>query len=135
MLSHKTTSLFDRIGIAISGICAVHCLILPLLLPFMGAIAAQFESEWTHTILAALIIPTVLFTAWRGYKHHGKQEVIWLLGIGAFAVVAALLVGHHAANENVETAVTTLGSFLLITGHWQNHKHRALCVGGKPHAH
>lgn len=135
MIPQTNTSVFDRIGIALSGICAVHCLILPAVLPFMGMIAGIIESEWTHIVLAIFIIPTVVFTAWRGYKHHGKREVMWLLGIGALAVVAALFVGEHLANERLETAVTTLGSLLLITGHWQNHKHCSLCASGKPHVH
>lgn len=135
MLPLPNTSVFDRIGITLSGICAIHCLVLPMLLPFMGMMTGIIESEWTHGILALFIVPTVVFTAWRGYKHHGKLEIIWLLGIGALAVVAALFVGEHLANESIETAVTTLGSVLLITGHWKNHKHCSLCASGKPHVH
>lgn len=129
------TSLTDRIGIALSGLCAVHCLILPLILPFLGTLASFVHSEWTHLVLAVLIIPTVAFAAWRGYQHHGKSEVLWLLGIGALSVLVALVVGVQGAGEHTETAVTTLGSIFLITGHWQNYKHHALCLTDEPHAH
>ncbi len=130
-----TTSLTDRLGMALSGLCAVHCLVLPLALPFLGTLASFVHSEWTHAILALLIVPTVVFTSWRGYKHHGKTEVVWLLVVGALAVLLALVAGHQGAGEQVEMAVTTLGSALLITGHWQNHKQFALCTNGKPHSH
>jgi hypothetical protein len=125
----------DRIGMTLSGLCAVHCLVLPLALPFLGTLASFLHSEWTHAFFAMLIVPTVVFAAWRGYKHHGKTEVLWLLGIGALAVVVALIAGERGVDAHVETAVTTLGSALLITGHWQNHKHCAICVNGKPHSH
>lgn len=128
-------TLTDRIGIALSGLCAVHCLVLPLALPFLGTLASFLHSEWTHAILAALIVPTVVYTSWRGYKHHGKQEVVWLLSIGALAVLLAIAAGERGAGEHIEMAVTTLGSALLITGHWQNHKQLAHCTNGKPHAH
>lgn len=130
-----TISLTDRIGMAISGLCAVHCLVLPLALPFLGTLAAFIHSEWTHAIFAMLIVPTVIYTSWRGYKHHGKQEVVWLLSIGALAVLVALVAGEQGAGEHVEMAVTTLGSALLITGHWKNHKQLALCANGEPHSH
>ncbi len=133
--SPQQTSYIDRLGIALSGLCAVHCLVLPLALPFMGTLVNFIHSEWTHILLAILIIPTVVFTAWRGYKHHGKREVLWLLGIGTLAVLAAIFVGEQGAGDHVEAAVTTLGSVLLITGHWQNHKHCSLCASGKPHIH
>ncbi|MCS6807872.1 MAG: MerC domain-containing protein [Bacteroidota bacterium] len=128
-------SLADRIGIALSSICAFHCLILPTLLPLLGTLAHYFESDWTHTLLAALIIPTVGLTAWRGYKHHGKWEVLWLLVIGALAILCALLLQQYGISKPTETAITTLGSAFLITGHWKNYKHCSLCAAGKPHTH
>ena len=36
---------FDRAGIWISGLCAVHCLALPVLLPMVPLIASSFFAE------------------------------------------------------------------------------------------
>lgn len=133
--SPSFSRLLDRIGIALSGLCVVHCLVLPLLVPFLTTLAAFADSEWTHVILAALILPTVIFAAWRGYAKHGQSIVVYLLVSGLFAVLAALFAGEHFSNEPLEAGMTTLGSILLIAGHWQNHKHCKMCASGIPHKH
>jgi hypothetical protein len=133
--SGRTLSFADRFGIALSGLCAVHCLVLPFILPFVGFFAALAESEWTHVFLAIGVVPTVVFAAARGYRRHGKREILWLLGVGALAVVAALGVGEFAGDGRLEAAFTTCGSALLIAGHWKNHRHCSLCVDGKSHVH
>lgn len=113
----------------------VHCLVLPLLVPFLTTLAAFAESEWAHLALAILILPTVVFAAWRGYAKHGQSIVVYLLVSGLFAVLAALFAGEHFSNETLEAGMTTFGSVLLIAGHWQNHKHCKMCASGIPHKH
>jgi hypothetical protein len=131
----KTLSLADRVGIALSGLCAVHCLVLPFIVPFVGFFAALAESEWTHVFLAIGIVPTVVFASARGYRRHGKREILWLLGAGALAVIMALGVRELAGDDRLEAAFTTCGSALLIAGHWKNHRHCSLCADEKSHVH
>lgn len=133
--SPSNSPLFDRIGIALSSLCMVHCLVLPLAVPFLTTLAAFAESELTHVVLALLIIPTVVFAAWRGYSKHGQRDVVWLLASGVVAVVVAMFAGEHFSSEPLEAGMTTIGSVLLIAGHWQNHKHCSLCASGMPHKH
>lgn len=131
----SSDTLLDRIGIALSGLCMVHCLFLPMLIPFLTMLSTFAESELTHLVLALLIVPTVVFAAWRGYALHGKSVVVWLLLSGTLAVVIAMFAGEQFSNEPLEAGITTLGSVLMIAGHWQNHKHRALCTNPLPHKH
>jgi hypothetical protein len=128
-------TLMDRIGIALSGLCMVHCLVLPMLVPFLTTLSVFAESEMTHFVLAALIVPTVAFSAWSGYSKHGKSIIVCLLASGTLAVVIAMFAGEHFSSEPLEAGMTTLGSVLLIAGHWQNHKHRAICDITEPHKH
>ena len=128
-------TLLDRIGVLLSGLCVVHCLVLPMLVPFLTTLSVFAESELTHLILAALIVPTVAFSAWSGYSKHGKSIIVWLLASGTLAVVIAMFAGEQFASEPLEAGMTTLGSVLLIAGHWQNHKHRAQCDIAVPHKH
>jgi hypothetical protein len=131
----STATLFDRIGIVLSGLCVVHCVALPLVLPFVTTVAAFAHSEWTHLALALLIVPTVAFSAWSGYQQHKEASVIWLLGAGTVFVLLAMFAGTYFASELLEAGITTAGSALLIAGHWRNHTYRALCSDGKPHRH
>jgi hypothetical protein len=113
----------------------IHCLLLPMLIPFLTMLSAFAESETTHIVLAGLIVPTVIFAAWRGYRHHGKSIVVWLLLSGTLAVIVAMVAGEQFSSESLEAGMTTIGSVLLIAGHWQNHKHRARCTNPMPHKH
>jgi drug/metabolite transporter (DMT)-like permease len=122
MPSSPNTSLLDRLGIALSGLCVLHCLVLPFVMPLLTFAVFQEESPLTHIILAVLVLPTAIFTSLRGYKHHRNSTVVALLLGGATMVACALLLGEHLSNETVEAGVTTAGSVLLIAGHWQNHK-------------
>jgi hypothetical protein len=130
-----TATVFDRIGIVLSGLCMVHCMVLPLLVPFITTMAAFAHSEWMHIVLAILIVPTVVFSAWSGYRLHHKASVVWLLGLGTALVLMGMLTGTFFANELLETVITTAGSGLLIAGHWQNHIYRSTCENGMVHVH
>jgi MerC mercury resistance protein len=133
--NETTATLFDRIGIVLSGLCVVHCVALPLMLPFVTTVAAFAHSEWTHLALALLIVPTVAFSAWSGYQQHKEASVIWLLAAGTALVLLAMFTGAYFSSEVLEAGITTVGSALLIAGHWRNHTYRALCSDGKPHRH
>jgi hypothetical protein len=133
--NEATATLFDRIGIVLSGLCVVHCVALPLVLPFVTTIAAFAHSEWTHLALAMLIVPTVAYSAWSGYQQHKEASVTWLLATGTTLVLLAMFAGTYFSSEVLEAAITTAGSALLIAGHWRNHTYRELCSNGKPHSH
>ena len=52
---------WDRLGIGLSGLCAVHCLLTPVvlsLLPLWPTL--QAVNAWVHPTLLVLILPVVL---------------------------------------------------------------------------
>ncbi len=132
-----SSSAADRFGMALSGICLVHCLALPLLVPMLTVVASHFafnlEHEALHLVLALLIVPTTCFAAWNGYKHHGSMGVVALLIGGAVVITLAALLGEQFPSEFYETTITTAGSLLLITGHWQNRRQCAVAEGCTTH--
>ncbi|MFD2160156.1 MerC domain-containing protein [Rubritalea tangerina] len=73
----------DRWGIFASALCAIHCLITPLiflLLPSFGQIWAHPSSHW---IMALIVIPLALLTLKlnRGHKHNRCSSVAATIGI------------------------------------------------------
>jgi hypothetical protein len=110
--------LWDKIGIMLSGLCAVHCLAVSLVvivLPFLSA--RDFLHDWTHLILLALIVPTVIVVA-----RNGISRLILLLLIGGLIIITAPLVFHDHVSLWMESAITTAGSTLLIVGHWLHYR-------------
>ena len=116
--NHTSPAFWDRLGIGISGLCAIHCLFFPVaiaLLPLWPA--AESVHDWTHPILFVLIIPTVIF-ALKGkavFSDIGKYLISGLVTVG----LAWML--HDWIGDWGEATVTIAGSALLVRGHWLNY--------------
>lgn len=125
MKDQEAPEFWDRLGIGISGLCAIHCLFFPVaiaLLPLWPA--AKAIHEWTHPLLFVLIVPTVLF-ALKGERKD--QRIPVLLYTGLFFVGLAWIL-HDWVGDAGEVVTTMAGSALLVTGHWLNYKfHKKHC--------
>lgn len=124
--------LWDRLGIGVSTICAIHCLFLPVIIALMPvATVGSVLSEWLHPLFVILIVPTVYFAAKRS---HFEGIVTGLLLAGFVLVLAGWLIGHYWLGFWVETGLTMSGSMFLIAGHWRNYRHHQTCEN-KAHQH
>ncbi|MFY0683045.1 MAG: MerC domain-containing protein [Balneola sp.] len=117
----KTTKpgFWDRVGIGLSGICAIHCLLVPVavaLIPLWPAFE-EFH-EYTHLIFFIAIAPAV-YLSLRGRNKSLKITV--LLALGVFVIFVAWFF-NESLGEYGEAGITLIGSILLITGHWLNYK-------------
>ncbi|MFQ5571160.1 MAG: MerC domain-containing protein [Rhodothermales bacterium] len=122
-------SYWDRVGIAVSGICVVHCLLLPVALAVLPLWPlGEALHGWLHPVFALLLVPTTVMAAVSGYRKHRQQVVVALLGTGLVAILVAGGLGYAHPGVAVETALTLCGSGLLIAGHWRNW--RATLQGG-----
>ena len=116
------TSLWDRLGIGLSGLCAVHCLLTSILLAALPLWSMAFTLDtWVHPVFAVLLIPTTLLALRRAVRHGHPRSVAVSMAAGLVLVLIALAAGHGVgAGAWTEAAITTLGSVLLISGHWRN---------------
>lgn len=115
-----TNSFWDRLGISLSGLCAVHCLFFPVviaLLPLWPV--AKAIHFWTHPLLFLLIAPTVYFAL----RSHDIPRRIPRLLYAGLAVVALAWIFHERVGLWGESIITLIGSGLLVTGHWYNYKY------------
>lgn len=108
----------DRVGIAASGVCAVHCLCVPVALAlFPGVMARLFASPLTHHVLAGVVVCTSLAAFVPGWLKHGQARVWgW-----ALAGLGCVLAARFEAEAPPEIVLTALGSALLIVAHRLNH--------------
>ncbi len=120
MSKKHSPAFWDRLGIGISGLCAVHCLFFPVaiaLLPLWPT--AEAIHDWTHPILFILIVPTVIYALRDGAKD---RRIAVLLYLGLIVVGLAWLL-HDWIGDIGEASVTMAGSSLLVTGHWFNYQY------------
>ncbi|MCU1339360.1 MAG: hypothetical protein JWO19_4941 [Bryobacterales bacterium] len=103
---------------AVSLLCAIHCVVLPLAL---GSLAAAGLS-WLHNealewiILAGSLIIGVcgLLPAYR--TRHRKKRCLWLFLFG----VLSILVGRLAGQSLQETPFIVAGAALIVSAHGTN---------------
>lgn len=127
-LSDKTfssTAIWDRLGISISTVCAIHCLFFPVIISLLPLWSfAEFLHDWAHPVFLILLAPTVYYAA---KKSLYDKKITGLLYGGILLVAAGWGLGHFWLGHTFETVLTVVGSFALIAGHWFNYKHHRTC--------
>ncbi len=108
---------WDRMGIGLSGLCAVHCLFFPVAIALMPLWpVAESIHFWTHPLLFLLIAPTVYFAV---RADNVPNRIPRLLYSGLIVIALAWIV-HEWVGMWGESAITIAGSSLLVAGHWFN---------------
>jgi hypothetical protein len=115
----------DALGMLVSLLCLVHCLVAPLLVAAVPALGLGFLAvDGVHVAFAIAVLLAAVAALIPGYRRHHRASVLALGAAGVFAVtIGATVVGGLA-----ETAITALGSGLLISAHVFNLRHSRLHV-------
>jgi len=110
----------DAVGLAISGICLVHCLALPLLAVLLPAFALGFGAEGDrtfHWVLLGLAVPISTLALWRGAARSAHWR--WLQ-VGSIGLVLMLIGVLHLFGADSEVPITAFGVTLLAIAHVKN---------------
>lgn len=116
-----SSGIWDRLGIAGSLLCVVHCALTPLFIGYLTAMGlGVLGDEIVHKVLAIVLLAVAVFAFIPGYKRHANVAVIAAGASGvAFIVTGGLLLGHFIPH-GAEIALTVIGSLLLIGAHTAN---------------
>ena len=110
---------FDLMGISLSGICFIHCLLTPVLIMLSPFLAGH---EF-HENIIYLIIPTAVIALAVGCSRH-RDFWVAVIGISGISVLILALIFHTTFGELVGLVLTMFGSILIISAHYRN---RLLC--------
>jgi len=113
------TACWDQLGIAASLLCAVHCLAVPLLLPFLGVLGLGFLArpgfELGMIALAALLgFSAITLGFWR---HHRTLLPIYPLAVGFLLFTAAK---GGLTGEEWEGVLVPAGALFIAASHGLN---------------
>ena len=125
----------DRLGISLSLLCAIHCLLTPVIILSLPIVARYYiDHPWFHWLMAILIIPVGVGAFFSGYRHHGRISVLvyGILGLIIIGIVPVFF--HQDLNWWSEPLVMILGSGLLISAHWINRRSCACELHGHGHS-
>ena len=106
----------DRIAIAVSGLCLVHCLATAVLLALLASAGGILGSPVIHEVGLTLAMILGAIALGKGVIEHGFMMplAIGSLGLGVMAGALSL---PHGGNEAL---YTVLGVSILALGHRLN---------------
>jgi hypothetical protein len=99
----------DRVGVLLSGLCALHCLAGLLLVAGLGLGGQFLLAPVIHRIGLALAIAVGAATLVIGVSRHRDPKPLQFGAAGIGLMIVALLVGHGTAE-----AVLTIGGVALL---------------------
>jgi len=111
--------MLDRIGITATSLCALHCILLPILLPALPLLGFSFLADhaWEHVFLifTAILGSIAMFS---GFKHyHRKLYPFYLLILGV-----VIYWQKHDFSESLQPIFIIVGSLFIVAAHIINIK-------------
>ena len=132
----------DSFAISMSVICAIHCLVTPILLVLVPILATTFwVHEDFHLWMIGLVIPTTSIAVFSGCRRHKDKLVLCLSMTGLLILLSIALYGsffhsscvsaghshcpHCFQREsgsafNISNMLNVFGGALLASGHIRN---------------
>ena len=108
----------DRLAIAVSGLCVVHCLASAVFVTLLASAGGLLVAPAIHEVGLTMAIMLGIVALGRGVLEHDfmMPSAVGSLGLGVMA--GALTMEHGVA----ETAYTVVGVLILALGHDLNRR-------------
>jgi len=117
--SSRHKAFLDKIAVGLSGLCLLHCLLLPFVvavLPFLG----QFGNDHFHAELLLFVVPVSVVALGVGYRRHHRKEVLVFGALGLIILAVGGTYVHDTYGEMADRAMTVTGSIILAFTHFRN---------------
>ncbi|MBW8784427.1 MAG: MerC domain-containing protein [Novosphingobium sp.] len=109
----------DRVGVLLSGLCAVHCVAGLVLVTLLGLGGGVLLNPAIHEIGLVLAIGVGVMTLGLAALRHGRTGPLLLGGCGLALMASALSIEHGPR----EALLTIAGVTLLAAAHIRNLRH------------
>lgn len=106
----------DGLGVVLSGLCAVHCVLGLVLVTVLGLGGGALLSPDIHRVGLALAVSVGMVTLGISALRHGRLAPALIGTLGLALMTAGLFVGHGAA----EALLTIPGVALVAFAHIRN---------------
>lgn len=126
---------WDKLGIAFSSACVVHCIMVAFIPLFVPALAQISHQPWVHVSVGFSILFTSPMAFVPGFKKHGLTWIMALAGAGLSLILLGMILEKTIDSEQVSHGISIAGSVLLVFAHYKNlrhshrrgHRHRHQC--------
>lgn len=113
----ENKSLLDYVGIGVSSLCALHCVMLPVLIPVLPLLGASiFAEHWFERsiLILSMVIGFVALVS-GFYRYHRQLYPVYSLMLGGF-----LYWNKDMLGENMEPVIVVVGAALIVGSHALN---------------
>jgi hypothetical protein len=108
----------DRVGIALSGLCLVHCLASAIFLAMVASAGGLLLDPIVHEIGLVLAIMLGTLALGRGILEHGFMMPSAVGGLGLGVMTGSMMLEHGGSS----TVYTVIGVLILALGHDLNRR-------------
>lgn len=108
----------DKLGVTVSSLCLVHCLVFPVLLAVLPGLGWLNPDERIHWLLTLAAVPVAAFALLPGYRIHRCPWVLWAGLMGLLLMVGTPFFWTGLFEE----VATSIGAICLVTAHLQNRR-------------
>jgi hypothetical protein len=113
-----SSSALDRASIALSGVCAIHCLATPIAVIVFPVLSAYVGSDHVfHRLMLTLVVPSSILALTIGCRRHRDAMVV---GLGLAGI--GLLIGALLEAGPWERAATIAATALIAAAHARNYR-------------
>ena len=136
---------YDYLGVFLSFICGIHCLVTPILIIYLPVVGEAIESIWFHSAIIGIMIFAFYHSIYKHFKIHHSRLILGLglTGLTFFIVSYINELTHHSGKHehghelsNVHGDETSMiyiaiaGAIFLISAHLLNIR-KCRCIRGK----
>ena len=122
---------FDKFAILLSGLCAIHCIALPIIASIIPLLTAtvhhgnEVHEFWFHQFILLFIVPVSILALVTGYRSHRRIMPLVVAGFGLAILAFIALFAEQLLIDNViphkgETLLTITGGLIHAAGHILN---------------
>lgn len=118
-LQSLVKNVLDKLGIAVTSLCAIHCLLLPVILPLLPLVGADFLAS--HAFEDGILLLTMILgfiALYSGYKRYHQQVYPFVMLFGGGFIYWQK---HYFGMEN-EPYFVAVGATLVVAAHVINMK-------------
>jgi hypothetical protein len=120
---------WDGVGILTSVLCALHCGLLPFVLPALPLFGINIiHNAFFEWMMIGIAITVGAYSLYHGYiRHHRSNVPIWLFTIGACFLIAKQWF------TAVEYYFLVVAVVLIIAAHYRNYRMSRVHQCHSPH--
>lgn len=108
----------DRLGIALSGLCLVHCLASAVFVAMLASAGGILLDPVIHEVGMTLALALGVLALGRGVVEHGFMMPAAVGGLGLGVMAGALMLPH----DHGGTLYSIIGVMILALGHDLNRR-------------